>query len=132
MCNTAKRKYQCVNEECQYAHTKEELGKIVEFWKSQEEEAEQKKIALQKKEAEMQQNSNDSQNKTGYTLPLGNLEIQLVKGELFRENSDVIVNLNDDHLTCSNITSRKLIEANRYVIQQSCHKFMFERNQKAL
>ena len=132
MCKTAKSKYKCVNEECQYAHTKEELGKIVAFWKSQEEEAEQKKIALQKKEAEMQQNSNDSQNITGYTLPLGNLEIQLVKGELFRENSGVIVNLNDDRLTCNNITSQKLMKAGCNEIKQSCYEYMKERNYKTL
>jgi hypothetical protein len=81
----------------------------------------------------MQQNSNDSQNKTGYTLPLGNLEIQLVKGELFRENSDVIVNLNDDRLTCTNITSQKLMKAGCYYeIQQSCYKYMNERHYKTL
>ncbi len=74
MCNTAKRKYGCMNKECQYAHTKEELSKIYAFWKSQE-EAEQKKIALQKKEAQMNLNKNDGQKKACYTLPLGNLEI---------------------------------------------------------
>jgi hypothetical protein len=62
----------------------------------------------------MQSNNNVDQNAEnflGYILPLDNFEIQLVKGELHKETSDVIVNLNDEKLSCTNISSKKLIEA---------------------
>ena len=60
----------------------------------------------------MQSNNNVDQNEDnilGYTLALDNFDIQLVKGELHKERSDVIVNLNDEKLSCTNISSQKLI-----------------------
>jgi O-acetyl-ADP-ribose deacetylase (regulator of RNase III) len=56
----------------------------------------------------------------GYSLPLGNFQIQLVQGDLARETSDIIVNLNDDKLSCTNIQSKKLIDEAGDQIKRSC------------
>lgn len=60
------------------------------------------------------------ENYMGYSLTMGNFLIQLVHGELAREASDVIVNFNDEKLSCTNYQSTKLIDAAGEEIKLSC------------
>ena len=123
-CKYAKKGRICTDEKCQFAHNKTELAEIETFWKSKD-EAERQKLQS------IQSNNNVDQNDYNilyYTLALDNFEIQLVRGELHKERSDVIVNLNDEKLSCTNISSQKLIDAGQYQITGSCVKFMSARN----
>jgi len=49
-----------------------------------------------------------------------NLLIELVLGDLFCEESDVIVNLNDWKLQCSTSTSKQLTGGSDIIFQQEC------------
>jgi hypothetical protein len=106
-CYYVKNRRKCTAQNCQFAHNKTELAEIEAFWKSKD-EAERQKLQS------IQSNNNVDQNDDNilyYTLDLKNFEIQLVRGELHKERSDVIVNLNDEKLSCTNISSQKLIDA---------------------
>ena len=64
------------------------------------------------------------ENYMGYSLTMDNLLVQLVHGELAREASDVIVNFNDEKLSCTNYQSTKLIDAAGEEIKLSCEQWL--------
>lgn len=60
------------------------------------------------------------------------LDIEFVRGELANEETNVIVNLNDEVLSCQGSVSQQLIAVGGPTIRQDCEKIMSERQGKGL